>query len=186
MRTKMERNISKVFLELYKEKEYKRITVKEICAKADVSRATFYTYYEDISSLLHEIETRILYEVGELIKTWKYFKVKNTQVSELYPLYLDVYRYVNNNCLEFQALFGPYGSHKFILQYHNMVKDSYYNKIRAELPNVQQADMMASFLAGSVIYASQNFITTSEHITPEEIALMASKIVLSIFQIEKG
>lgn len=46
--------MDRAFLELLDEKELPYITVKEICARAGVSRSTFYLHYEAISDLVTE------------------------------------------------------------------------------------------------------------------------------------
>lgn len=42
--------------ELMKETPVERITVKELCAAADINRATFYAHYDTLTALLEEIE----------------------------------------------------------------------------------------------------------------------------------
>lgn len=44
------------FLDLMQEKPVGKITVKELCDKAGVNRATFYSHYTDIYDLYEEIE----------------------------------------------------------------------------------------------------------------------------------
>lgn len=43
-------------LELMKETEFEKITVKRICERAGVNRGTFYSHYTDIYSMLDEAE----------------------------------------------------------------------------------------------------------------------------------
>lgn len=42
--------------ELMKETPVEKITVKELCAAADINRATFYAHYDTLTALLEEIE----------------------------------------------------------------------------------------------------------------------------------
>ena len=44
------------FLELLENNNYEDITVKAVCQKADINRATFYSHYETLSALMEEIE----------------------------------------------------------------------------------------------------------------------------------
>ena len=46
--------MDEALLLLLEKKEYEFITVKEICEKAGVNRATFYLHYETIDDLLYE------------------------------------------------------------------------------------------------------------------------------------
>ena len=45
-----------VLLELLQSKPLSRITITEICEKADLNRSTFYAHYVEVGDLLHEIE----------------------------------------------------------------------------------------------------------------------------------
>ena len=56
------RNIHKSFIELFKEKDYEKITVKELIEKAEISKKTFYRYYSSIDNLFLEIQNRITNE----------------------------------------------------------------------------------------------------------------------------
>ena len=40
--------IQNIFLELLKEKPVAKITVKEICERAEINRSTFYKHYQDV------------------------------------------------------------------------------------------------------------------------------------------
>ena len=46
--------MDQALVELLKEKDFAYITVKEICAKAGVTRSTFYLHYETIADLVNE------------------------------------------------------------------------------------------------------------------------------------
>ena len=48
--------LKNALLELMKEKTVNRITVREVCDKAGLNRATFYTHYADCFALLESIE----------------------------------------------------------------------------------------------------------------------------------
>ena len=53
------RNIHKSFIELFKGKDYEKITVKELIEKAEISKKTFYRYYSSIDNLFLEIQDKI-------------------------------------------------------------------------------------------------------------------------------
>jgi AcrR family transcriptional regulator len=55
--------IRRSLLALLKEKAIDKITVKEICEKADINRGTFYTYYENPFHLLTTVETEFYVDV---------------------------------------------------------------------------------------------------------------------------
>lgn len=53
------------FIEIRSGKELERITVKELCEKAEINKSTFYAHYQDIYDLAEELEWEV---VGSIIK----------------------------------------------------------------------------------------------------------------------
>lgn len=62
-KTKM--RISDAYFELMFGKEWDRITVKEVCEKAGITRGTFYQYFNDIYDIVDQEETALLRELSE-------------------------------------------------------------------------------------------------------------------------
>lgn len=179
-----EKRIEKAFLKLYKEKEFESITVKEICRNAEISRATFYTYYTDTKSLLDGIEERLILEVSDIFKSWRFLDLRVMDTARPMPIYVEVYEYVYKHREVYQALFGPWGSHRFILRYNEMIHMDYLEKIQVDGIETTNAPMLAAFCAGSIIYSSNIWIEKITESSPGEMAMMATKIVLSIFHRE--
>ncbi|WP_270501513.1 TetR/AcrR family transcriptional regulator [Clostridium butyricum] len=63
--------IKESFLSLIQEKLLDKITIKEICEKADINRATFYYHYTDLPTLLTAIETENAAHISDLVKSCK-------------------------------------------------------------------------------------------------------------------
>lgn len=58
---KTRRLIKKVFAEMLSEKkELNRISVSELCKRADISRGSFYTHYDDIYSVAEDYENELI------------------------------------------------------------------------------------------------------------------------------
>ncbi|MBR6796855.1 MAG: TetR/AcrR family transcriptional regulator [Clostridia bacterium] len=52
--------IKTAMLELLESNPLNKISVTDVCKAADVNRSTFYAYYEDVQSLVYDIESDIL------------------------------------------------------------------------------------------------------------------------------
>lgn len=59
------RHIVTSFLCLMEEKPWEKISVIEICRKADITRGTFYQYFGDIYDLIEQLEHNLLTDLGE-------------------------------------------------------------------------------------------------------------------------
>ncbi len=58
---KTKRIIKSVFAEMLSEyKEISRISVKELCERADISRSTFYSHYDDAYSIAQDYENELI------------------------------------------------------------------------------------------------------------------------------
>lgn len=64
---KTKKAIQEAFCELIKEKNLNEITVKELCAKADVNKSTFYLHYHDIYDLADKIQDILIQDVCSII-----------------------------------------------------------------------------------------------------------------------
>ncbi len=60
--------IKEAFLACLEEKPVNRITVKEVCDRAQLNRATFYAHYRDCYDLLESLEGELLGEFEALLR----------------------------------------------------------------------------------------------------------------------
>lgn len=60
---KTKRSIYNAFIELRARKPLEKITVKELCEKAQINKSTFYVYYHDVYDLSDKIENEVIFEV---------------------------------------------------------------------------------------------------------------------------
>lgn len=56
------------FVALSKDKQLNKITVKEVCEKADLSRNAFYFHYKDINDLVEDIENSVILELEKILE----------------------------------------------------------------------------------------------------------------------
>jgi AcrR family transcriptional regulator len=58
------KRIMQTYIQLIKKTHWDKITVKEICSTCNLTRGTFYQYFNDIYDLLEQIETPLLKELN--------------------------------------------------------------------------------------------------------------------------
>ena len=66
--TKTKTAIHNTFLELRSKKPLEKITIKELCEKAQINKSTFYSHYKDIFDLSDQFETEVVASVIEAIQ----------------------------------------------------------------------------------------------------------------------
>lgn len=85
--------LKEAFIDLLKEKEFEKITVTDIIGKADFNRATFYNHYLDKFDLVKEIETELLDQFLEAIRS-TYKDENHLHLKKLSPKDLFIFDYI--------------------------------------------------------------------------------------------
>ena len=70
------------FLKLIKKKRWDKLSVKEICAASNITRTTFYQYYEDIFDVMEKIQQKHLNALEKLSENCC-LPAKSAQISSL-------------------------------------------------------------------------------------------------------
>lgn len=65
--SKTEKSIRNAFIELRSKKSLEKVTVKELCERACINKATFYRHYTDIYALSETIENELIDSCMEMI-----------------------------------------------------------------------------------------------------------------------
>lgn len=95
--------IRESFLSLLLEKPVEKITVTELCAKADINRSTFYAHYLDVYDLKERIEQEFFHQISAVIRR------ENAGWSML-----DITKALQANADFCRSLFGKYGDYSFL------------------------------------------------------------------------
>lgn len=86
---KTKRSIINSFLEMRSKKELEKITVKELCEKAQINKSTFYSHYHDVYDLSEQLETEVVNSIIEQMDHPEYVIEKQELFSqELYRGYM--------------------------------------------------------------------------------------------------
>lgn len=116
--------MDEAFILLLEKKEFKYITVKEVCVKAGVNRSTFYLHYESMNDLLEESYQYLVDKFnatmkeaddGKLSKNEEVLQkqIKEADLDELYfitPKYLTPYlRFIKDNKRIYSAVLKNIG-----------------------------------------------------------------------------
>lgn len=165
-RTKYTLNIIKeTTLKLMEEKEISKITVTEICELADINRATFYKYYEDIYNLVEEIETELYTNIKNKIDL-----IENKETIS--PFVTSIIEVIYTNQHACKVLFGKYGNKEFIrkIVYLAYIKSATEWEIELKKYSSDEINYIFLFFAHGSIGIIENWISENFKETPKEIS----------------
>lgn len=97
------------FLHLLEQKPLSRVTVKDICDYADLNRSTYYRYFTDPYDQMTKLELEIIEEMAACVDDHVQKEGQPDDISGLYPIMLQVLRYIESKKEMFHILLSNNG-----------------------------------------------------------------------------
>lgn len=105
------------------EKEIYNISVQELCNKAGVARSTFYSYYDNINELCHELEDELIYQLMQAnLQTGR--ALVNKQAD--FPYFQRTVNVMQEHRLAFEDFILKHPNISFIKKWQSAIKYHYY------------------------------------------------------------
>ncbi|MBP3560451.1 MAG: TetR/AcrR family transcriptional regulator C-terminal domain-containing protein [Clostridia bacterium] len=148
--------MDKALLELLEKKDFEYITIKEICALAEVNRSTFYLHYENTSDLLKETTQYITDSFLSYFSVEKQsiaYRFENSDLKNLVfitPEYLSPYlTFIKENQRVFKTSIKQFRSMDFNGVYKKMFK-YIFNPVleRFDFPENSRPYVLKFYLTG--------------------------------------
>lgn len=147
--TSAQEAIENTLISLYEEKEVYQISVKELCARANVARSTFYTYYDVIDDCLLEIENRMIREIEALNDTL----IGPDSIQELDMSFYDkTILYVQENHKKLYLFLVKRPNYRFINKWKDGIKYHLFERIPKTL-NEKNKELTLELIACEAIGA---------------------------------
>lgn len=155
--------IEQSFLELLKEKPVGKVTVTELCEKAQINRATFYKHYLDVPDLLEKIEEDLFDKIRASFDQ-KEIKLKDFLVSMM--------RYTQENQDRFIALGGEHGDPALMTKTFMVCYERAYPLVEQNLPGMKESErqMLYRFLSQGAGGILTWWIENGMQEKPEDVA----------------
>lgn len=138
--------LQEALLSLLQEKPIDRITVKELCDKADLNRSTFYLHYDSPHSLLKELEQTFLEAHRKLfLAFWQ--QGRNLHIMA------ELFACLKENRTFFCTIMGPYGDPDFADSLVSDARSGILDQWQLEFPAYARKDLNYIFdfvLSGSL------------------------------------
>lgn len=152
------------FLPMLRDRPVNRITVKEVCAAANINRATFYAHYTDLYDLLARIQQEFYDELREPIRS-------KSQV-DMTAAAVEVLETIRENVDLCRVLFGQYGDAKFLLRLVNLAYADSLAVWRRDYPNIpdEQLAMVYEFVSYGSVGIIRQWIDSGMQRSARELA----------------
>ncbi|MDR1816047.1 MAG: TetR/AcrR family transcriptional regulator [Clostridiales Family XIII bacterium] len=169
--------IKGAFIELLGERPIAKITVKEICARADVNRATFYAHFQDSYDLLRQIEDGFVEDVTLYLAASDFGTLEGEQALASAT---KICEYVKANEPLCRVLFGPNGDARFLEKAKEIIRTNFIDEwFRGSSASGRELELILCFAIGGAIEVIQRWIENDLPEEPQEIAALVLKMASS-------
>lgn len=155
--------IENSFLELLQSKPVSKITVTEICAKAQINRATFYKHYLDVPQLLENLEEDLFQCIREV------FGEKEINIEQFL---VEMMNFTLDEKEKFWVLGSDNGDPNLMAKTFQVCYERAYPLMIQNLPDISdsQRQMLYHFVSQGSGGILTNWIHTGMKESPEEVA----------------
>ena len=145
-RTRLSKLLFKnALMDLLKEKgSVAKISVRELCDRAELNRSTFYAHYNESKDLLYEIETELLDATEEHLK-----KIGEENDAGAHKYILSFLQYIRQNDKQFKTLLIDTADPDFRSRFMQQSIIQFVNNLRIELPKELEQYVFSYILNGS-------------------------------------
>ena len=163
-------------LELLEEQPIEKITVADLCARADLNRTTFYNYYDSPRALLTQIEQELFEKIRETTAK----NMDSLAQSGLTELLTEILTAAQDNMDLCRVLFGIHGDPGYIKALMVMVQED----MVALWKSASDADeetlrQLYLFAVGGAADLIQDWVQKGEDVrqSPQELARLLDQVI---------
>jgi len=160
-------------LQLLSDRPIGKITIKDICETADISRGTFYIHYQDQYDLLRQIQN----EMDEDIKSTLRKKLANPSDNKEVPT--EILICIAEQSALCKILFSDYGDAAFLKKIMYNAHDQFIDEWKTKVgqADIEQLNRFYIFTANGIAAVVLDWLQSGMKETPREIALFIENVI---------
>lgn len=176
---KTRREITNAFLELLSEKPLRNITVKELAERADITRATFYSHYDDVYDLLEKTRSEAIEHITNLLD-------EAIPTGDIAYFTLELFTYFDERRELFALIMGENGDISFLVNALRELRERQLLRLKENpVRHIDQdldddlLDYEFVYLSGGVLHILTEWFSRSDGMPPKKIAEITAQFIAS-------
>ncbi len=163
--------LRKALLLLMLDKPIDKITVKELCAAADINRGTFYAHYASPEQLLSQVENEFYLDLLAEVASFR-------QADDVERIFVEALRALRERREMASALFGPNGDRAFLNRVVRVAHDMCIVQWSGVTPNAPREllEHLYDFLSAGVVRVLQEWLATGAEEPVERMAAVLTDL----------
>lgn len=167
--------IKKTFAELMNEKkELNKITVTELVKRAEITRSTFYTHYDDIYEVVNDYQL----ETIELLVSDD--KILNS-IQDIYDYFNEIFECLKKNEDIYKMLLVSNGSLIFLQELKKLAGEKIYHALQNIIKNNTYLELDVNFYMNGVISELIKYFRNQSDYSLDELLINSKKWFNKVF-----
>ncbi|MCA1321014.1 TetR/AcrR family transcriptional regulator [Bacillus tianshenii] len=180
---KTKRAIREALLKLVKEKDFAKVSVRDLCAYAEINRGTFYLHYQDKYDLLERIELELLDTLRELMSKRLANKMEHFvgHPEFLLQFATELFRYVDKEAEVFSMLLLDSVSPMFPNKLKDLIRGNFLRAQKKEFDLSTLSipfDYLMAYATSANVGLLQQWLAEGRKNPPEKMAEVLVTITL--------
>jgi Transcriptional regulator len=169
--------IKQAYVELIKEKDIDKVTIKDVVTKADINRGTFYAHYTSVHAVSEQIGNEIVSALFEFLDEFK-----NTRIIENpLPFLMKIARFLEKDFEFYRLLINSQRSAALL----NKLKTLFVDKILSDEKKMSAIKNKDQFMVCVDLFAS-GFVGLYQDWFNHKIKMSLDDLTLSFSEIMKN
>lgn len=158
-------------LSILEEKPIGKVTIKELCERAQINRGTFYLHYNEPNDVLKEIENEFIEENMQFFKPY----IKNPSRKDCLS---GLFSCLMKNADLCSVLMGPHGAPQFFERIQSMFREAILDDWQNEFPDYSRQDLefVYEFILPGAMRLTLKWAKNSNGLTPEQLGLRLDRL----------
>ena len=159
------------FWKMYKTNDISKITIGNICKRADYERTSFYRYFDDINDILEQTEKEIVESIRSDIQ--KNYKDEDTGI------FYEGFKKFNSKYGEYIVVFHEKGNRNFYNKFKALVKEDVFKYLKFNVKDEKEKDFLFEFMFSSLISSYAYWYRHQKSMTLESFVKYANNLLLN-------
>ncbi len=164
--------IKRVFEEMVQDMGYEKITVKQLCERADINKKTFYRYYDTLDNLLIEIQEELSYSFFERVSRFS-FPEELDKINEEFFLFASEQRPAYEKIICEKAYKEVRDQLSAKIADTDWCPSKYYQQL-----NDFEKSIFVGFISNTCLAAYRQWVKEGKRIPIEEVVEMTNRILI--------
>lgn len=171
------KHIQNQLLEKMKQQNIHTIKVSHLVDSINLSRSTFYLYYDSVFSVLQDIEDTFFDGLESIANNFWSYPPNNHYLNEPHPIILKAMYYLRDYKEIAKVLWGPYGDQLFKVRCRKMIRHAFFPKHIFKTFEKPDTIYNIAFMIGGHLELVNCWIDNDCSYDVEEITLLIYKLM---------